>query len=350
MLTLDLRGWASFVIDELFRLKRGKTIDAEEVDIVSGTTAYVTRTERNNGVCGFIDFDDVSYINTELPVITIGNETAAPFVHTYPFYTGTNINILIPRRKVSRLTLMFIAQCFRQQKSKYSYGYAASASRLKSQKIKLPVNDSGQPDYDFMNDYMREREQVLLSEYIAAVKARIRARKVANLSLDGRQWAGFTIDELFTVKIGKAIDGNKVDKVSGTTPYITRKEINNGLDGFIDHDISLLNTSRPVITIGNETAEPFVQNYPFYTGTKVNILTPKISVTRYALQFIAICLKKHKDKYSYAFTINSTRLKKQVIQLPVNANGLPDWEFMTQYMQAIEDKLYFQYLQAKSSE
>ena len=301
-------------------------------------------------MCGFIDFDDVSYINTELPVITIGNETAAPFVHTYPFYTGTNINILIPRRKVSRLTLMFIAQCFRQQKSKYSYGYAASASRLKSQKIKLPVNASGQPDYDFMNDYMREREQVLLSEYIAAVKARIRARKVANLSLDGRQWAGFTIDELFTVKIGKAIDGNKVDKVSGTTPYITRKEINNGLDGFIDHDISLLNTSRPVITIGNETAEPFVQDYPFYTGTKVNILTPKISVTRHALQFIVICLKKHKDKYSYAFTINSTRLKKQVIQLPVNANGLPDWEFMTQYMQAIEDKLYFQYLQAKSSE
>ncbi len=350
MLTLGLREWKSFVIDELFRLKRGKTIDAEEVDTVSGKTAYVTRTERNNGVCGFIDYDDVSYVNAELPVITIGNETAAPFVHTYPFYTGTNINILIPREKVSRFTLMFIAQCFRQQKSKYSYGYAASASRLKSQKIKLPVNDSSQPDYDFMNDYMREREQALLKEYIAAVKARIRRRESMNLSLDGQQWAGFRIDELFTVEIGKAIDGNKVDKVSGTTPYITRKEINNGLDGFIDHDISFLNTSCPVITIGNETAEPFVQDYPFYTGTKVNILTPKISLTRHALQFVAICLKKHKDKYSYAFTINSTRLKRQVIQLPINENGLPDWDFMTQFMMAIEDNLYLQYLKAKSLE
>ena len=70
------------------------------------------------------------------------------------------------------------------------------------------------------------------------------------------QWDKFKIEDLFSVTIGQNIDGNKVDKSTGKTPYITRKESNNGLDGFINASQSMLNISFPVITIGNETAEP----------------------------------------------------------------------------------------------
>ncbi|MBR0256745.1 MAG: restriction endonuclease subunit S [Synergistaceae bacterium] len=164
------------------------------------------------------------------------------------------------------------------------------------------------------------------------------------MSLEGVKWGKFAIGELFTVEIGKAIDGNKVDKVSGATPYITRKESNNGLDGFIDYEEGYVNGTFPVITIGNETAEPFVQNFPFYTGTKVNILAPRTTITRQALLFVAQCLKIHKGKYSYAFTINSTRLKKQVIQLPVDDSGNPDWAFMEAYMREREQAMIERYI------
>ncbi len=168
------------------------------------------------------------------------------------------------------------------------------------------------------------------------------------LTLEGVRWREFVIGDLFTVEIGKSIDGDKVDKVAGKTPYITRKESNNGLDGFIDYDEGYINAKYPVITIGNETAEPFVQTFSFYTGTKVNILTPKLPQSWQTLLFIAQCLKMHKDKYSYAFTINSTRLKKQVIQLPVDESGRPDYAFMERFMRNIEQRLIRAYVEQVS--
>ena len=54
------------------------------------------------------------------------------------------------------------------------------------------------------------------------------------LSLKNREWKEFVIENLFDIKIGKNVDGNKINKSSGKYAYITRKESNNGLDGFID--------------------------------------------------------------------------------------------------------------------
>lgn len=162
-------------------------------------------------------------------------------------------------------------------------------------------------------------------------------------------WKAFTIDELFNVEIGRAIDGNKIDKISGRTAYITRKETYNGLDGFIDCDQSCLNRRHPVITIGNETAQPYVQSFEFFTGTKVNILSPKKPLSRHTLHFIAQCLQIHKSKYSYSFTINSTRLRKQSILLPATASGEPDFEFMERFVREREARLVRRYVHFKRS-
>jgi len=158
--------------------------------------------------------------------------------------------------------------------------------------------------------------------------------------------------DLFYVKIGKNIDGNKIDKLSGKSAYITRKESNNGLDGFINFEDTdnFLNINYPVITIGNETAEPFVQNFPFFTGTKVNILIPKINLNEDVLFFIATSLKMHKSKYSYSFTVNSTRLKQQKILLPTTVDGKPDYVYMANYMKALEYKKLQKYFQYKGLE
>ena len=78
----------------------------------------------------------------------------------------------------------------------------------------------------------------------------------------------------------------------------------------------------------------------FSLGTKVNILIPKESIARdlYTLQFIAVSLAQHKGKYSYSYTINSSRLKEQVVLLPVQSDGTPDWEFMSAFMQRVEQE------------
>ena len=161
--------------------------------------------------------------------------------------------------------------------------------------------------------------------------------------LNEKRWAKFLLSDLFNIEIGKAIDGNKVDRVSGHYAYITRKENTNGLDGFIDYDEKFLNRKFPVITVGNETAQPYVQTFPFFTGTKVNILSPKKSLSRFTLMLIAQSLRVHKEKYSYSFTMNSTRLKNQPIMLPVDEIGAPDFVYMENYVRFVEEKLLQRY-------
>lgn len=161
-----------------------------------------------------------------------------------------------------------------------------------------------------------------------------------------KQWLKFKIGDLFHISIGKSIDGNKTNR-NGKHAYITRKESDNGLDGFIDDNIELLNELKPVITIGNETAKPFVQTFPFFTGTKVNILQSKQPCTKYALYYIATSLEQHKQKYSYSYTINSSRLKEQVILLPVTAKHEIDYEHMDLFMREIENKIMVNFLKNK---
>ena len=188
-----------------------------------------------------------------------------------------------------------------------------------------------------------------MEEYIShAKKTLVEIGEVENvLPLKEKEWMEFQIGSLFDVKIGKSIDANKVNLSIGKVAYVTRKEINNGLDGFLDYDLNYLNTQFPAITIGNETAEPFVQSFPFFTGTKVNILSPKKSVSIYALLFITQSIRMNKTKYSYVFTINSTRLRKQNILLPVDESENPDWQYMEQYAKSITRQKITEYLKYK---
>ena len=49
-----------------------------------------------------------------------------------------------------------------QQKVKYTYGYKFNGQRMERQKILLPVNEEGRPDYEFMEQYGK---QIMLQKY-----------------------------------------------------------------------------------------------------------------------------------------------------------------------------------------
>ena len=150
-------------------------------------------------------------------------------------------------------------------------------------------------------------------------------------TMDRTGWSPFRIGDLFSIRIGKSIDANKISLGSEGHPYITRKAEDNGFVGMLDYNVSYLNTETPVITIGNETCEPFVQTHPFFTGTKVNILSPIERMSVECLQFIATSIRMCKPRYSYSYTINSTRLRNQRILLP-SKDGKPDYALMERLM------------------
>ncbi len=53
-----------------------------------------------------------------------------------------------------------------KQKAKYPYGYKFNGTRMNRQKIMLPVNNQNEPDYGYMENYMKQLEYKKLNEYL----------------------------------------------------------------------------------------------------------------------------------------------------------------------------------------
>ncbi|MEB7398449.1 MULTISPECIES: restriction endonuclease subunit S [Staphylococcus] len=339
MMKLSDREWKEFKLEDIFHVELSKG-DNKPNHLVKGNTPLISSGDSNNGIVKFVikgDEKSQKFSKDKLTFDMFGKI----FYHPYEFYSVSHgrINILSAKVNISSFTLMFLIVVLeKSSKNIFSYNRMASSKRIKKLKFKIPITNQNTPDYNFMEQYIKEKYFNLKSQIKEKQKHEITDWR----GLDEVEWMDFQINKLFYNKIGKNIDGNKIDKQNGKVPYVTRKESNNGLDGFIYNDKRIeekLNISQnPVITIGNETAKPFVQNYDFFTGTKVNILQPIATNNIFSLRFISKMLEQQKKKYSYSFTINSRRLKKQTIKLPTK-NNQPDYKFMEQYMKRKENEV-----------
>ena len=50
---------------------------------------------------------------------------------------------------------LFLAAVFAKQRSKFSYGYKFNEQRMLKQKLMLPIDESGDPDYEYMEQYAK---------------------------------------------------------------------------------------------------------------------------------------------------------------------------------------------------
>ena len=347
MLLDDVR-WKKFkIIEILGKSNNSKAYHSENLKFSVQNEKgipYVTRTNLNNGLFSIVKYDD--YKINPSNTITLGAENAKYFYQPYPYITGNKM-YYYNLKKINKYSGLFITKCLNDsiKNCGFGYGMGLTGKRSDTRSFMLPVDDNGEPNFEFMEKYIKNillKEINDIKEYCNNAIINIKFKKIKNLN--EKKWNKFKINDLFNVTIGKTIDGNKVNKENGDVPYVTRKESNNAVDGFINYDSDYKNVVYPVITIGNETAKPFVQTYPFFTGTKVNIMKPKFKANKYILLFISQALEQHKNKYSYSYTINSTRLKEQIILLPINEDGNLDYEYMEQYIKNIMYNQYKRYL------
>lgn len=347
MLSLQDREWKEFKIEDLFTIEIGKSIDGNKVDLTNGHSAYITRKENNNGLDGFIDYDN-SYMNTKQPVITIGNETAEPYVQVFPFFTGTKVNILTPKGNIGKYVLLFIAQSLKMHKIKYSYSFTINSTRLKKQTVLLPVNDDDMPDYAFMEEYIREREQKLVRQYIAHISNGILT--IGGITpLDKKEWKGIKLLDYFS--FAKGNQNNMADLISGNIPLISARNVNNGCKDFVSANMQKTSFAGNCLTINNDgdggAGISYYHPYDMLLDTHVTALYPKIEITYEAMLFVSVCITIQREKFGHGYSLNNSRLSVFRVMLPVDDNGTPDWGYMEQYAKAEINHLKLQYLNTK---
>lgn len=156
---LDVESWKPFRVNELFEVKYGinmelnTCIEAEDGD--PDAINFVARTESNNGVSA-----RVKPVEGKVPqpagLITCagGGSVLSTFLQEEPFYSGRDLYLLIPLQRMSKLSKLFCITVLKANKYRYSYGRQANIT-LPYLELMLPATAEGQPDFDFMENYMK---------------------------------------------------------------------------------------------------------------------------------------------------------------------------------------------------
>ena len=66
--------------------------------------------------------------------------------------------------------------------------------------------------------------------------------------------------------------------------------------------------------------------------------------------FITTVADKVRGKYVYNYKRSDTRLRKELLLLPVDSDGQPDWQYMERYTKMLMAKVKLQYLQTRQAQ
>ena len=153
---LTNREWKEFFIEDIFKIKSGKRLT--KADMVSGNIPFIGATDSNNGITEFIANKNTSLDKNVLGVNYNGS-VVYNFYHSYEAVFSDDVKRLSFKEiEGNKYTFLFVKALILKQKSKYEYGYKFNGERMKRQKILLPINSKGKPDYAFMENYMKQKE------------------------------------------------------------------------------------------------------------------------------------------------------------------------------------------------
>ena len=340
---LNNKTWKPFYIKDLFEIFLASG-DTQSRNCEPGKFPLISAGTNNNGVCDFIRCGDKKSKIYDGKIISV-DMFGQSFFHNYKFYSVSHgrINLLRSLRNFSDDCLKFIVVVINKTThGKFFYNQMCSSQRIKNLKINLPINELGEPDYLYMENYMRRIEENLLKIYLNYITPPKVDDEVI-VPLDKKVWKPFSINEIFIIKSGVRL--TKKDMRAGEIPFIGALDNNNGIVDFISNKNSSLDKNVLGVNYdGNGMVMSFYHQYEALFSDSVKRFHLKNHADdKYILLFIKNSILQQKIKFQYGYKFNAGRMARQKILLPVDEKNLPDWEYMEKYMIAQENLLLKKY-------
>ena len=174
MLNLTDREWDTFLIGKLFTVKRPKARSEKEYE--NGKFPFVASGNVNNGVIRCCKPHDEEILDKG-NCITVSPVDGSTFYQQSNFLgrggAGSSI-LMLYSAKINKYSGLFIARMIRQTCSKYCYGKMGNQDSIKRERILLPISADGEPDYAFMEAYIKEKELKKRKEYLDYCKQQLK--------------------------------------------------------------------------------------------------------------------------------------------------------------------------------
>lgn len=345
-MVLDNKKWKKFkIIEVLGNSNNSRAYHSESLTMNSDNKngiPYITRTNLNNGLFAIVL--DQNYVKNPPNTISLGAENATYFFQPYTYITGNKM-YYYKSKKINKYSGLFITECLNNsiKDCGFGYGMGLTGKRSDTRNFMLPVNDNGDPDFEFMENYIKR----LLFDEIEKIK-KYCVNQINDLNyysipgLNEKQWKEFNIKKVFSsIKRGKRL--KKGDHKIGNVPYVSSTMANNGVDAFIGNTNG--KKFKNCITIANSgsVGASFYHQYEFIGSDHITALKNK-ELNKYVYLFLSTIVSRIGNKYSFNREINDFRISNEKIMLPINKNEEPDYEYMEQFIKNIMYKQYMQYL------
>lgn len=306
--------------------------DKSEPKVKQGTGQITTFNQL--GFKGVIDKPDGWYLPDDIgiPAIILETKSESEDIFLKKWEKELIKNCKITLTKYKHVVGILYIPLLKSAGRKYAFIDKWKKETMEKDSIMLPVDKTGNPDFAYMESYMRNLESAVSSSLTALRSAK--GSEICNLASNPK-WSIFTIEQIFsTIVKPQVYHTREVTQNDNGIPYVVRSKFNNGIKYFVDKPNGATNPPK-VISFGAENATFFYQEKEWISGRDMYYIdTTKID--KHACLFITACLQPIATKYSYNFGLFPELLKKEKIKLPIDDRGNIDYAYMAMYMKALE--------------
>lgn len=332
MAKIDASGWREFAIGELFDVYNGKKYVSHQRK--PGMLAHIGNSAVNNGITDFIaERDDNVWSN--FITVAYGSGTGVAFYHRDKAFVGETVMGLVPKFAMTESIGEFIAACLTQYgELTYTYDRKPKVDEYRNQVvIPLPATSLGDPDWDYMDEYMSG----VMEEAKASLENMGKVEKELH-SADISGWKRFAIGSLFEIEKGTRL--TRAAMIDGDTPFIGATLENNGITARVGNTGHVHPGGLMTVAYNGQkaTGKAFYQPIPFWASDDVNVLYPKFSLTENIALFLAPLFWEAGRPYSFGDKWGKDVMENDCLVLPVNASSDPDWAYMDEYMRDVMER------------
>lgn len=161
---LNSKEWKEFFITDIFpNIQRGKRLTKAKQK--KGNMPYVSSTASNNGVDNFIGNTDKVRIFSNCITIANSGSVGASFYHPYEFVASDHVTHL-KQEDMNEYIYLFITTMTNRFSEKYNFNREINDFRISREKILLPINTKKEPDYKYMEQYIKNMIHTKINKYL----------------------------------------------------------------------------------------------------------------------------------------------------------------------------------------
>ncbi|WP_243400731.1 restriction endonuclease subunit S [Convivina intestini] len=280
--------------------------------------------------------------------IIIGRQTGWVYYQPEKFMTTDGVLVLESDFQITDSQGLYLASAVNKQMGPFGYNNPVSVAKLKKLDIYLPFSSNGMIAFDYMEAYIKELEAERIKEleaYLVAtglndyVLTDEEEKVLGHLKSGEIEWGVFKITDVFNITNTHNILKKDIVPDSGSTPYVTAGENNNGVSTCITYDLGKIERGNSILIAGKTMVVTY-QPQDFFSNDSHNLSLNLRENNRYEKNtqlFLVSSLKAALfHKYEWGNSISSKKIKSDYISLPINNDKRPNYQIMSVYIKAIE--------------